>query len=55
LPAFSRAPSAPLRANSASAATMAIVCGLGSCAIAASMKPLVKDGFGSGPDGIITK
>ena len=35
--------------NSASAATNATVCGFGFCRIARSRKPLVKDGFGSGP------
>ena len=53
--AFSRAPSAALRENSWSAATIATVCGFGFCCIAMSKKPLVKAGFASGPDGIITK
>jgi hypothetical protein len=53
--AFSRAPSAAFNANSASAATIATVAGRGFCFSASSIKPLVKEGFGSGPEGIITK
>src|SRR5947209_3042853 len=53
--AFSRAPSQALRPNSASAATIAIDCGLGLCAAAASKNPVVKAGFGFGPVGIIEK
>jgi hypothetical protein len=34
---------------------MATVVGLGFCAIASWKKPSVNAGFGSGPDGIITK
>jgi hypothetical protein len=44
-----------LRENSWSAATIATVCGFGVWAMAISKKPLVKEGFGSGPDGIMTK
>jgi hypothetical protein len=53
--AFSRAPAAAVTENSASAATMATVRGLGFCAIAASKKPLVKAVFGSGPAEFIEK
>jgi hypothetical protein len=52
---FSRAPSAALRENSWSAATMATVCGLGFWVRATSKKPRVKAVFASGPDGIMTK
>ena len=41
--------------NSASAATMATVVSFGFCSMAVSKKPLVKEVFGSGPDGIMAK
>ena len=52
---FSRAPSEPLIGNSASAATIATVCGFGFWAMAASKKPLLIAVFGVGPKGIMEK
>src|SRR3979409_21244 len=49
--AFARAPSDAVLANSASAARIATVLGLGFCAIASSKKPFEKAGGPSGPSG----
>ena len=49
------APSQAFFENSWSAAMNATVCGFGSCFIAISKKPVVNEGFGSGPDGIMAK
>ena len=53
--ALSLAPSQAFLENSWSAAMNATVCGFGLSCAAISKKPVVNDGFGSGPDGIIAK
>ena len=51
----SRAPSAEVRANSASADRKATVCGFGLCAAARSKKPFENARTPSGPSGCIEK